>query len=245
MRKISGIEIFLSMLIPTFAFLSALFFIFCVNMLFLNFFEFGFNFKFLTSFVFIFYCFELLNFKIFLKLFPLHEGDIKTNSFQEKIYHIYILQYLIFIYPLTFNKSIPTPLRKTLTVFLGAKIGNNSYSSGIIFDPTFVTIGSNSILGINSLVIPHSIEGEKLSHEKIIISNNVTVGANAVIHSGCIINQGAIIASGAVLPKGTIVGQNEIWGGVPAKKLSLTRQNASFTNNKTLVCGASEESLLR
>lgn len=50
------------------------------------------------------------------------------------------------------------------------------------------------------------------------IGNNVWIGCNVVVLKGVVISDGAVIAAGAVVNKN--VGPNEIWGGVPAKKLS-------------------------
>ncbi len=71
------------------------------------------------------------------------------------------------------------------------------------------------------MVIPHAIEGEHLSHESVRIGNQVTIGANAVVLQGCVIEDGAVVAIGAVVAKGTHIGRNEVWGGIPAKRLSV------------------------
>ncbi|MEO6520465.1 MAG: acyltransferase [Mucilaginibacter sp.] len=51
----------------------------------------------------------------------------------------------------------------------------------------------------------------------ISIADDVWIGANAVILKGVVIEKGAIIAAGAVLNKS--VPANEIWGGIPARKI--------------------------
>jgi serine acetyltransferase len=53
--------------------------------------------------------------------------------------------------------------------------------------------------------------------EPIEIADNVWIGANAVILRGVSIGQGAVVAAGAVVTKSIL--PNEIWGGVPAKKI--------------------------
>lgn len=49
------------------------------------------------------------------------------------------------------------------------------------------------------------------------IGDDVWIGANAVILPGTVIESGAIIAAGAVV-RGRVL-SNEIWGGVPARRL--------------------------
>ena len=114
---------------------------------------------------------------------------------------------------------IPLPLTRPLYIILGAKLGTNTYSSGILLDPPFIEIGENTIIGQYALLIPHVMEGKKLAHYRIKIGNNVTIGAHAVVMSGVTIGDNAIVGVGAVVPKDCHIGSGEIWGGVPAKKI--------------------------
>ena len=60
---------------------------------------------------------------------------------------------------------------------------------------------------------------EKLpeNDQKVIIEEDVWCGANVTILKGVTIGRGSVIAAGAVVTKN--VGEYEIWGGVPARKL--------------------------
>lgn len=51
----------------------------------------------------------------------------------------------------------------------------------------------------------------------VVIEEDVWCGANVTILKGVTIGKGSIIAAGAVVTKN--VGEYEIWGGVPAKKI--------------------------
>ena len=60
---------------------------------------------------------------------------------------------------------------------------------------------------------------KQLGIEKgIIINEDVWIGANAIILKGVEINKGAIIAAGSVVTNS--IPSYEIWGGVPARKIS-------------------------
>lgn len=166
------------------------------------------------------YAYSLLTYRLFLKLFPLPIGQIEKSSKQEAVYHIYLLFFLVLFYPVMRSGTMPVPLLRIFYLALGARLGNNTYSSGIILDPIFVEIGDNSIVGQFALLIPHVIEGEKLAHYPIRVGNNVTVGAHSCVLAGVSIGDGAIVATGAVVSKGTQIGPGEIWGGVPAQRLS-------------------------
>ncbi len=163
------------------------------------------------------YVYAVIIYRLFMMVMPLHEGEILEKSREEFGYHVYVLFYLILFYPLMRSGVVPIPLIRLLYLSLGARLGDNTYSAGIILDPPFVEIGANSAVGQYALLVPHVIESKRLAHYKIRIGNNVTVGAHAVVLSGVSIGDNAIIATGAVVPKGTVIGPNEVWGGVPAR----------------------------
>lgn len=170
------------------------------------------------------YVYALLLYRLFLYIFPLPEGDIPLRSRQEFVYHVYLLFNLLLFYPITRSGFMPVPLMRLFYQALGAKLGTNTYSSGVLFDPLFVSIGHNSIVGQYAVLVPHVIEGEKLAHARISIGSNVTIGTHAVVLSGVSIGDDAIVATGAVVPKGTRIGAGEVWGGVPARLLRKSSQ---------------------
>lgn len=169
--------------------------------------------------IFLIYAYALLVYRGFLLIMPLHEGEITARSKDEVGYHVYLLFYLILFYPLMRGGFIPVPLMRLIYCALGARLGENTYSSGIILDPPLVEIGANTIVGQYALLVPHVIEGERLAHYRIRIGNNVTIGAHAVVLSGVTIGDNAIVATGAIVSKNSRIGANEVWGGVPAKRL--------------------------
>jgi len=165
------------------------------------------------------YLYALLAYRLFLRIAPLEAGEIGQGTRQESIYHIYLLFFLLIFYPLMRSGFMPVPLMRLLYLALGARLGENSYSSGIIFDPIFVTMGQNCIVGQYALIVPHAVENQQLAHYPVHIGNNVTIGAHAVVMAGVKIGDNALVASGAVVSKNTIIGQGEIWGGIPARRL--------------------------
>lgn len=176
------------------------------------------------------YAYALLIYRLFLRIMPLHEGEIPPHSRQEFVYHVYLLFYLLLFYPVMRGGFMPVPLLRPFYQALGARLGANTYSSGILLDPPFVSIGHDTIVGQYALVVPHVIEGEKLAHARVTIGSHVTIGAHAVVLSGVTIGDGAIVATGAVVPKGTQIGAGEVWGGVPAKRLRSAAQTPEATS---------------
>jgi len=165
------------------------------------------------------YLYAFAVFRLFLKVAPLHAGEVQLGSRQEFVYHVYLLFFLMVFYPVMRAGFIPVPLMRLVYLALGARLGRNTYSGGLILDPPFVQAGDNTLIGQGAMIIPHAIEGESLSHHPVRIGSNVTIGANAVILQGVTIGDGAVVAVGAVVRKGAKIGPGEVWGGVPAKRL--------------------------
>lgn len=169
--------------------------------------------------IFLLYAYAILVYRLFLRLIPLREGEISEGSAQEFVYHVYLLFFLILFYPVMRSGFIPVPLMRLLYLALGARLGANTYSSGILLDPPFIHLGDNTLVGQFALLVPHVIEGSKLAHSPIRAGHNVTIGAGAIVLSGVTIGDDAIVSTGAVVTKGTQIGAKEIWGGVPARLL--------------------------
>jgi hypothetical protein len=176
----------------------------------------------LLVFVLLQYAFAILVYRGLLAAIPLLEGEIPPGSRQEFVYHVHLLFFLILFYPITRSCFVPVPLMRVVLQALGARLGRNSYSSGIVFDPIFVEVGDNTLIGQSAMLIPHVIEGQRLAHYRIRIGNNCTIGAGAAVLAGVSIGDGATVSIGAVVKKGTVIGPNEVWGGVPARLIETS-----------------------
>lgn len=107
------------------------------------------------------------------------------------------------------------------------KIGDNVF---IGFSSEFnitqgIEIGNDCLIASGCKFIDHNhglalgtlIRTQVCTEKKIVIHENVWFGCNCIVLQGVEIHQGAVIAAGAVVTKS--VPANEIWGGIPAKKL--------------------------
>ncbi len=159
-------------------------------------------------------------YRVFLRFFPVPVGEIPDGSREEFFYFVYLLHWLIIFAPLTRATFIPAPFSRLIMIALGAKVGPGSYSSGVVMDSQFVTVGSNSLIGLDVAVLPHALEGNRAAHYPIVIGSRVTIGARALIMAGVEIGDGAVVAMNSVVTKHTRIGPNEVWGGIPARCLS-------------------------
>lgn len=171
--------------------------------------------------------YALAGHRLLLWAAPLNEGPIAVGGAQEWRYQLYSLQYLFLFNSLIRSRVIPIPLMRVVYLALGARLGAGSYSAGIIFDPIFVTIGADTLVGEAALLVPHVIEGGALAHHRIVLGDGVTIGACAVVLAGARIGDGAIVAANSVVAKHTCIPAGEIWGGTPARRLRA-RQDALY-----------------
>ena len=113
-------------------------------------------------------------------------------------------------------------------LFIGRNTTINS-SANFRFKKGKILIGENCLIARNVTIITqtYNIDKEvKISLDDTIvkdvtIGNNVWVGSNTVIMPGSRIGNGAVIGSGSVVTK--CIPDNEIWGGVPARKIRSRR----------------------
>lgn len=157
--------------------------------------------------------------RLMLVIAPLREGAIFAGGRQEFRYQVYSLSYLFLFNSLIRCKAVPIPLMRLVYLALGARLGANTFSAGIIFDPTFVTIGANTLVGESAMLVPHVIEGGACAHLRIVIGDNVTIGAHAIVLAGAVIGDDAIVAANSVVAKRTLIQAGEMWGGSPARRL--------------------------
>lgn len=159
-------------------------------------------------------------YRLLQRVAPLPAGSIDIGSREESLYHVHLLFYILLFFPLMKSNLLPVPLYRLLYLALGAKLGANTYGGGVLFDPPFIEIGDNTVIGQGCMLVPHVIEGSYLAHHPIRIGNNVTVGANAIVLADVQIGDNVIIAAGAVVPKGSRIANGEVWGGIPARRLN-------------------------
>lgn len=158
-------------------------------------------------------------YRLFLRFMPLHEGELAEGSREEFAAQVNILFYLMLFNTLIRTHFLPVPLMRLIYLALGARMGANTYSAGTLLDPPLTEFGANCIIGHDAVLFCHAIEGRHFALSRIRVGDDVTIGATAVIMSGVSIGSGAIVSAGAVVLKDTQIGEREVWGGVPARRL--------------------------
>jgi len=115
-----------------------------------------------------------------------------------------------------------TPFNVIFYRLMGMKAGARvQINTAVVADCNLLAIGEGTVIGGDVTLIAHSVEGQDLVSAPVRIGRQVTVGLMSVVMPGCTIGDRAILAANAVLKKGTTVGDGEVWGGVPARKIGV------------------------
>lgn len=106
---------------------------------------------------------------------------------------------------------------------MGAVYGKKISFSGKIFNADLLNAGNNLLVGEGAFICGHLQQADKFILGKIEIGNDVTLGVRSFIMPNVTIGDGSIIAAYSVVTMGTTIPDNEIWGGIPAKKIGNRR----------------------
>jgi acetyltransferase-like isoleucine patch superfamily enzyme len=118
------------------------------------------------------------------------------------------------------------PVKRVMYKLTGARIGKD-VAVGLdavldVFFPELISIGDNTIIGFNTVILGH----EFLTHEwrtgKVEIGRNVTIGANCTVLPGVRIGDGAVVSAMSLVNKDVPPGA--FVGGVPIRSLKKREQ---------------------
>ncbi len=107
------------------------------------------------------------------------------------------------------------------SVFIGRHCEFNIQCSLQIGDDSLIASGCRFIDHDHGTQAGALVRSQPGSEASIVIGADVWIGANVVILKGVSIGDGAVIAAGAVCNKD--VPTMEIWGGVPARRISMRK----------------------
>ncbi|MHA1976211.1 MAG: acyltransferase [Candidatus Hodarchaeales archaeon] len=103
----------------------------------------------------------------------------------------------------------------------GLKVGKNVYITTRTYIETagLVEIGNNSFIGYNSVVTGHANEGTSIVVSPTKIGQNCMVGTYSIVACGVEFGDNSILGAKSGVIKGQRIPPNEVWIGIPAKKL--------------------------
>lgn len=127
-----------------------------------------------------------------------------------------------------FAKAIPSSkwTAAYFRFFLGMKIGKRVGFAQIWPDfimPELIEIGDNATLGWKVVIATHEFTQDKQRFGRVVIGENVLIGALSSIRSGVKIGDNSVISAMSFV--NCDIPANEIWAGNPARKIGTIRKN--------------------
>ena len=109
--------------------------------------------------------------------------------------------------------------KNTLYRWLGVRVGPRT-AFGLsatldIFFPQLITVGDNSIIGYDSVILAHEYLRDELRTGPVVIGRDVVVGAGCTVLPGVVIGDGAVVSAHSLVNKDVPAGA--VVGGVPAR----------------------------
>jgi heptaprenylglycerol acetyltransferase len=133
-----------------------------------------------------------------------------------------VMRNFIVIYGCRYAPSlrIKRRLYRSVGIQMGEKVSAGLGAVIDVFFPQLVTIGDNSIIGYNTVIMAHEFLIKELRTGPVSIGRDVMIGANVTILPGVVIGDGATVSACSLVnsdvPPGALV------GGVPARVLAPT-----------------------
>lgn len=121
----------------------------------------------------------------------------------------------------------PSPLGTLFYQMMGMKIGKGTViNTTYISDPSMITLGKKVTIGGSVTIVGHYGQAGLLIIAPVHIGDDCTIGLKSSVMGGVTIGNGVkIMPHSVVMPK-TVIPDNEVWGGVPAKKVELHTSEA-------------------
>ncbi|MBS3136056.1 acyltransferase [Candidatus Woesearchaeota archaeon] len=114
---------------------------------------------------------------------------------------------------------LPSGFKNSCYRLLGVKIGKDVIIGPLVFiDPLFselITIEDGAIIGGDVFISAHEFLANETHIGKVCIRKKAVVGIRCTIRSGVTIGRNSIVGICSYIGKD--IGNNEFWGGVPAR----------------------------
>jgi acetyltransferase-like isoleucine patch superfamily enzyme len=104
---------------------------------------------------------------------------------------------------------------------MGMRIGRRAFiNTEFLSDPRLLRVGDDCVIGGSVHLFAHYGGGGHLVIAPVVIGDRVTIGQKATVMGDVTIGDDAVVLPHSVLLPGTRVGAGELWGGVPARRMS-------------------------
>ena len=169
--------------------------------------------------------YTLMVLKLIRMLFPI-KGGVYSQKAKPFSYYIFSLYEFLCITNLNryyMNIMIPPVFRKIFYQFLGAKMGRGIIPiGGRLLNPVhLISIEENVMIGDGAELAPHSrIMGDIVILGNIEIKKGAIIGGRSLLMPWVTVGENSMVNSMSFVSVNTKIPPNEVWGGIPAKKIA-------------------------
>ena len=148
------------------------------------------------------------------------------RTHKDKDYRYWNIRLIIKKYPIWIAHKFPFPFMDNICLRLfGVKTSfSNSLFEGWV-DTEFIEFGKNIIIGQASIVQSSVIIGNLLIVKKVIIKDNVKIGAHSIVMPGTIIEENCILAAHSLTTVEQRLEKDWIYVGIPCEKYKINAFN--------------------
>lgn len=105
--------------------------------------------------------------------------------------------------------------------WMGMRIGRRTLiNSSYLYDPDLVSIGRDVTIGGDVMILGHVGEKGILRLKRTRIGDRVDIGQSTLVMPGVKIGEGSMVGAYSLVTKNTTIPPYEVWGGVPARRIS-------------------------
>lgn len=105
---------------------------------------------------------------------------------------------------------------------MGVKIGKRVIiNTTAISDWDLISIGDDSMLGDDAVILGHAAEKGKLKMSHVRIGKGCTIGRDTALMPGVEVADGAVVAAMTVVTKGKKLEENSVWAGTELRMLKV------------------------
>jgi hypothetical protein len=164
----------------------------------------------------------LLVVPMYNRLLPTRVGPFKGGYFTIAALPWFLHNGLFYLVRFTFLPFVTlTPFGLWFLRAMGMRIGRRAHiSTEYISDPGLITLGDDVVLGGSVRIFAHYGGGGNLVIAPVRIGDGATIGLNATVMGDVEVGPGATVLPHSVLLPGSRVGRDEVWGGVPARRIT-------------------------
>jgi serine acetyltransferase len=163
-------------------------------------------------------------------LHPIKEGIFLRHP-KDKDYKYWCLRNYARLFPGWLAATVPFPWLKTFCNYtlMGQKVGKRCLLNVGWVSQELMEIGNDVKIHQTATVTSWAFEGEKLLLKKVVLEDNVIVGAKTVVYPGCILKKGVVISGSSFVLPMTETEPGCTYFGTPIK---LIRRDTDYFKDK-------------